>query len=131
VEQAAFFTRGQHRDRPRRSGRAKVGAFQGIDRDIYGGEIKSADVLRGADFFADEKHGRFVALALANHDGAVHGHFVHHPAHGSDGRLVGHVAVSPAHGFCRFNGRLFDDAQKFQTQFDFHQNSRSTGFFWI
>jgi hypothetical protein len=39
------------------------------------------------------------------------------------------VAVSPAHGLGRFNGRLFDNAQKFQTQFNFHQNSRSLGFF--
>ena len=125
VKQAALFARGQHRDRARRSRGAQVRAFERIDRDIHGREIESTDVLRGADSFADEKHGRFVALALADDDGAVHGHFVHHLAHGSDGGLVGHVAVSSPHGFGRFDGRLFDDAQKFQTQLNFHQNSRS------
>jgi hypothetical protein len=35
------------------------------------------------------------------------------------------VAVAAAHGFGRINGRLLDDAQKFQAQFYFHHHSRS------
>ena len=129
MQQTALFAGGQHRDRAGRARGAQVGALERIDRDVHGGKIKSPDVLRGADFFADEKHRGFVAFALADDDGAVHGHFVHHPAHGCDGGLVGLVAVSQAHGLGRFNGRLFDDAQKFQTQFNFHHISRSLRFF--
>ena len=128
VKQAALFARGENRDRAGRAGGAEVGAFERVDGDIHGGEIESSDVLRGADFFADEEHGRLVAFALADNDRAVHGHFIHYFAHGRDGGLIGHVAVSQAHRFCRFNGRLFDDAQKFQTQFDFHRNPAHSDF---
>ena len=106
MEQAALFARSQNRDRAGRAGGAQIGAFEGIDGNVHGGKIKSADVLRGADSFADEEHGGFVALALADDDGAVHGHFVHHLAHGFDGCLIGLVPVAKPHGLCRFDGRL-------------------------
>ncbi len=131
MQQAALFARGEHGDRAGRARGAQVRAFERIDGDIHGGKIKSADVLRGADSFADKKHGRFVAFALADDDGAVHGHFVHHAAHGADGGLVGHVAIAAAHGLGGFDGRLFDDAQKFQTQLNFHPRSRLLKFVWI
>ena len=77
-------------------------------------------MLRGADSFPDEEHGSFVALALADHDRAVHRHFVHHFPHRFDGGLIGLMSVAQPHRLCRFDCRFFDDAQKFQTQFDFH-----------
>jgi len=46
-----------------------------------------------ADLFADVEHGRFVALAFPDDDGAVHLHLIHGLAHGFDGhfnRLCGH-----------------------------------------
>ena len=45
---------------------AKVGAFERIDCDIDFGHFAAVGEF-GANFFADVKHGRFVALALADH----------------------------------------------------------------
>ena len=72
VQQAAAFGGGQHRDGAGRAGGAQVGAFQGIDGDIDFGNFGAVGKL-GADFFADVEHGRFVALAFADDDGAAHG----------------------------------------------------------
>ena len=82
-------------------------------------------MLSGAYSFSDEKHWCVVAFAFANDDRPIHRNLVHHAAHGFDSGLVGPVGVAEAHRLGRFNGRLFDDAQKFQTQFDFHQLSRT------
>ena len=112
VEQAAFFAGGEDGDRAGRAGGAKVGALEGIDGDIDRGEIEAADMLRGADFFADEEHGRFVALAFADDDGAVHWHFVHDFAHGFDGGLIGFVAVAQAHGACADSMAAFSTTRK-------------------
>ena len=65
VKQAALFAGGQDGNRAGSAGGAKVGAFQGIDGNIDGGEIATADMLCGADFFTDEEHGGFVSFALA------------------------------------------------------------------
>jgi hypothetical protein len=46
------------------------------------------------DLLADEQHRRLVALALADHDGAVDRQLVHLLAHGIDGGLVGVLLVA-------------------------------------
>jgi len=66
--------------------------------------------------FADVEHGRFVALAFADHDGPAHGHLVHRAAHGFGGHLVGLVTITLSHGVGRGNGGVFHHAHKFQRQ---------------
>ena len=72
VQQSATFGSGQHRDGAGRAGGAQVRAFQGIDGDVHFRNFGAVGKL-GADFFADVEHGRLIAFALANHDGAAHG----------------------------------------------------------
>jgi hypothetical protein len=78
----------------------------------------------GANLFADEQHGCFVTLAFADYDRAVHGNVIHHLPHGFGGGLVRLMAVAGAHGTGRGNGRLFYDAQQFETQLNLHESSR-------
>ena len=117
VQQAALLRRGQHGDGARRAGGAKVGAFQRIDGDVDRGIARRRRCL--PDLLADVEHGRFVALAFADDDGAVHGHGIHHAAHGLGGHLVGVLAVALAHGLGRGDGRLFHHAQELQRQVAF------------
>ncbi len=74
----------------------------------------------GADLLADVEHGRFVALAFADDDGAVHRHRVHVFAHGFGRDLVGQPAVALSHGVGRRHRGVFDDPQKFQRQIGFN-----------
>ena len=53
--------------------------------------------LPGADLFADIEHRRLVALALADHDGAVDRQAVQRLAHRIDGGLIGGLLVAAAH----------------------------------
>ncbi len=66
------------------------------------------------DLLADVQHRRFVALAFADDDGAVDRHRVHHLAHRLDGDLVRLVTVALPHRVRARDGRLFDDAEKFE-----------------
>ena len=72
--------------------------------------------LTQPDLLADVEHRRFVALAFADDDGAVDRHRVHHLAHRLDGDLVGLVAVALAHRVRARDGRLLDDAEKFERE---------------
>ena len=111
---------GQHRDGVGRSGGAEIGAFQRIDGDIDLGEERFGRVRGESDFFADVQHGRFVALAFADDDGAVHLHRVHGLAHGFHGDFVGFVAVTKTHGARRGDRGGFDYAEKFEAELRFH-----------
>ena len=91
VEQAALLGGGQHRDRVGRARGAEVRALEGIDRDVD-------RVAALADLLADVQHGRLVALAFADHDGAVDVDGLHLLAHGVHRHLVGVLAVALAHG---------------------------------
>jgi hypothetical protein len=51
-------------------------------------------IARRADLLADVEHGRFVALAFADDDGAAHGDRVHGAAHGFGGDVVGALAIA-------------------------------------
>ena len=76
-------------------------AFERIDRDI--------DLRAGLapHLLADEQHRRLVALALADHDGAVDRQLVELAPHGVDGRLVGRLFVAtPAQPRSRYRGTL-------------------------
>ena len=103
IQQSAAFGSGQHGDGARRARGAQVRAFQGIDGDVHFGNFGSVGKF-GADFFADVEHGRFIAFAFANHDGAAHGNRVHGFAHGFGGHLVGQLAFALAHGVGRGDG---------------------------
>ena len=72
--------------------------------------------VRDADFFADVEHRRFVALALADDDGAVNRHRVHHLAHRFDGDEIGVVPVALAHRMGAGDGGLFDHPKKLQRE---------------
>ena len=88
VQQAAMFAGGKHDDGAGFARRAKIGTFERVHGDVHFG-VLAAFVAHGrAHFFADEEHGRFVALAFADDDGAVHAHAIHFPAHGFDGGSV-------------------------------------------
>ena len=50
-----------------------------------------------ADLLADVEHGRLVALALADDDGAADLRLLHGAAHRLDGGVVGAVAVATSH----------------------------------
>ena len=115
VQQAAALRRRQHSDRSRRARGAQIGAFQRIDRDIDLGNFGAVGKL-GANFLADVEHGRFVALALADHDRAAHGDGVHGPAHGLGGHLIAELALALSHGAGRGDGGHLYHAQESRRQ---------------
>ena len=90
IEEAAGLRHGDDGERVRAALGGDRRALQRIERDVDG---RAA----GADLLADEEHGRLVALALADHDGAVDGEAVERPAHGVDGGLVGGLLVAASH----------------------------------
>ncbi len=116
MQQAAFFAGGQHGDGVGGAGSAEVGAFERVNGNIHGRILVVLIVDRGAHFFADKKHGRFIAFAFADDDRAVHGNMVHDLTHRFGGGLIGLMAVAGAHGACGGDGRLLDHAQQFQTE---------------
>ena len=88
-------------DRARHVLGAQRGAFERIDRDI---DLRAGVV---ADFLADEQHRRLVALALADHDGAVDRQLVEFAPHGIDRGLIGRLFVAvPAQTRRRYRGPL-------------------------
>src|SRR5215469_7734485 len=120
VQQAAFFTGGEHGHGVRGAGGAQVGAFERVDGDVDDRNENAGSAGVEADFFADVEHGGFVALAFADDDGAVHLDFVHRRAHGLDGDFVSFVAVAEAHGAGGRDRSVFDDAQKIEAETFFH-----------
>ena len=114
VQQAAALGCRQHGDGAAGAGGAEVGALQRIDRDIH--RERAGLIFRGADFLADVEHGRLVALALADDDGAVDGDGIEAAAHALDRGLVGGVRIAHAHGAGRCDGRIFHHAQDFQRE---------------
>ena len=73
-----------------------------------------------ADLFADVKHWRFVALALADDYLAAHGYGVHRFAHGLYGDMVGVFPVALPHGLRRGNGRRLNHPQKIESKLVLH-----------
>ena len=90
VEQRAALGHRHGGDRARHVLGAQRRAFERIDRDI--------DLRPGLapDLLADEQHRRLVALALADHHGAVDRQLVELAPHGVDRRLVGRLLVAAA-----------------------------------
>jgi hypothetical protein len=64
-----------------------------------------------SDLLADIEHGRFVAFAFADDDGALHGNGVHGGAHGFGGNFVSTLAVAKAHGFGGSDCRVLDNSK--------------------
>ena len=91
VEQAPGFGDRQHRQRVGAGLGGDGGAFQRIERDVDLG----AGALLGPDLFADIEHRRFVALALADHHGAIHRQLVQRRAHRFDRRRIGRLFIAP------------------------------------
>ena len=114
MQQAALARRGQHGNRIRRTGRAQVGAFERIDRNVDLVPLPPVAVLLlcEADLFTDVEHRRFVALAFADHDRAVDRHGIHLATHRFDRDLIGAVAVALAHGVRAGDRGLFGNAEE-------------------
>ena len=106
-----------HRDDGERVGQALGGdgrAFERIERDVDLGAAAEPDLL------ADIEHRRLVALALADHDGAVDGERVQRAAHGVDRRLVGRLLVAAAHQLGGRERRRLGHAHRFQREIAVH-----------
>jgi hypothetical protein len=103
---------------------AKIGAFQRVYRNIDFRKQRLGRVRGQPHFFPDIEHGRFVAFALADDDGAVHLHRVHGLAHGFHRNLVGLVAVAKSHGARGGDSSVLHHAQKFQAELLFHSSLR-------
>jgi len=58
---------------------------------------------------ADVQHGRLVALALADHDGAIDRNGIERPPHRFHGGMVGPIRIAHAHGARRRNGCVFNN----------------------
>ncbi len=88
--------------------RAQVGALERIhgDVDFVGCAADPVRLLRETDLLADVEHRRLVALAFADHDGAVDGDGVHLLAHGLDGHLIGQVPFALPQWCARTQSRL-------------------------
>jgi len=117
VQQPSRRRRGKDGDRVGRADRAQVRAFQRIDRDVDLRQRDGGAALERvghAHLLADVQHRRRVALALADHDGAVDRHRIHRAAHRFDRGVVRAMAIALAHGVRAGNGGLFDDAQEFE-----------------
>src|SRR5262249_39706358 len=87
VEQATTLGSGKDSDCARRARSAQVSSFQGIDSNVNFRNLNSVGEA-ASNLLADVEHGSFVALALADDDGAAHGDGVHRLAHGFGGDLV-------------------------------------------
>ena len=99
-----------HGDRARHVLGAQGRAFERIDRDIHLGAVPVSDP------FADEQHRRLVALALADHDGAVDRQLVELAAHGVHGSLIGGLLVAAATEPRRGDGGALGHTHEFQGQ---------------
>ena len=91
VEEAAGAGHRDAGDRVRAAGRGDRGALERIERDVDLGPAARADLL------ADVEHRRLVALALADHHGALDVEHVERLAHRVDRRLIGRVLVAATH----------------------------------
>src|SRR5882672_3002274 len=72
VKEAAAFAGGKNGDGVCGPGGAEIRAFKRVYGDVYGWKICVGGVRGETDFFADVEHGRFIAFAFADDDGAVH-----------------------------------------------------------
>ena len=92
VQQATRLCRSQHGRGVRAARGDQVRPLQRVDRDVdLHGRLRIADLL------ADVEHGRLVALALADDDGARDLRLFHRPPHRLHRGVVGGVAVAAAH----------------------------------
>ncbi len=90
MQETAMLTHRHHGKRIGATGRAQRGALKRVERNV------NPRPLAGADFFTDIKHGRFVALALADYHRAVDRHAVQRFAHRVHGCLVGVFLKAPS-----------------------------------
>ena len=101
IEQRAAFRHRHGGDRARHVLGAERGALEWIDRDVDLRPRSDPDIL------ADEQHGRFVALALADHHRSVDRQLAELAPHGVNRGLVGVLLVAaPAQARRRHRGAL-------------------------
>ena len=110
VQEAALFRRRQHGERVRPGLGGNRGALERIKRDVDLGAFAHADL------FADEQHRGFVALALADHHGAIDVEVVEGLAHRRHGRRVSRLFITPPDQLRRRNRGGFGNAHHLQHQ---------------
>ena len=110
VEQTAFFRNRQYGERIRAGLGGDGGAFERVERDV---DARTA-ALRAANFFPDEQHWRFVALAFADDDGAIEIELVERVAHRFDSGGIGGLFITAANQLGTGDGGIFGDAYHFK-----------------
>jgi hypothetical protein len=116
VQQSALVGCGQHSDGPGAAGRAQVRTLQRIDRDVHAQRV--GVIFVRSHLLADEEHGRLVALALADDDGAFDRGGVQAAAHFLDRGAVRDFGVTHAHGARGRDGGVLHHAQHLQRQIE-------------
>jgi hypothetical protein len=112
VQEPALFRDRQHRER--------VGAGLGGDRCAFERVERDIDLGSGADgaadLLADIQHRRFVALALADDDGAVEVELVQRVAHRLDRSGIGGMLVAAADLLSRRDRCIFGHPDHFEDE---------------
>ena len=121
MQQRAAIGHRHGRDRARHVLGAQRGAFERVDGDVDLGAGVQADLL------ADEEHRRLVALALADHDGALDRQPVELAAHRIDRGLVGALLVAVAAQPRRRHRRALRHPDDFERENALEQQLRWNG----
>ncbi len=114
IQKAAVIGHRQHRQRVAAALCGDRRAFKRVERDV---DLRP---VTGADLFADIQHRRLVALAFADHHGAVDREAVQPGAHRIDRRLVGRLFVAAPHQPRRRQRRQFGDAHNLEREIAIH-----------
>ena len=118
MQQGAAIGHRHGRDRARHVLGAQRGAFERVNGDVDLGAGLEADLL------ADIEHRRLVALALADHDGALDRQLVELAPHGVDGGLVGRLLLPVAAQPRRRHRRPLRHAHQLQRENALEQHLR-------
>ena len=110
IEQAAFRSRCEHGQGVRACLGSDGGTFERVERDVDFGAL----ARRATDLLSDEKHRRFVAFTLADHNRAVHVECVERLAHGFHRGGVCRLLVAAADQLGSGDGRRFGHADHFE-----------------
>jgi len=88
-----------------------------VSRTLNLTAVAAPNAKAAADFFADVKHGRLVALAFTDHNATTHRYGIHRFTHRFDGNVIGILTIALAHRACRGDCRGFTNAEEIQRQF--------------
>ncbi len=110
VEHRAPLGHGEHRDRAGSALRHEGRAVDRVDRDVAQRTVAVADLL------AVVQHGRFVLLALTDHDDTLHRHGADHVPHRVDRGAVATFLVAASDPPAGRHRRGLGDADQFESE---------------